>query len=54
MGANPIGASDAGQTLSIPLPAEGDAIELTLRTRVPEGVSGNGCLAVWGEPKLVR
>jgi len=51
---DPIAAGDPGQTLSIPLPSEGDAIELTLRTRVPEGLSGNGCLAVWGEPRLVK
>ena len=50
----PISVGDAAQTLEGMLPADGDAIELTLETRLPDGVSGTGCMAVWGEPKLVR
>ena len=52
--AGPIAAGAPGQTLDVTLPAEGDAIELTLETRLPDGVSGNGCLAVWGAPRLVK
>lgn len=49
-----LAAGDPGRTLEAALPADGDAIELTLQTRVPEGVSGDGCLAVWGEPRLLK
>lgn len=50
----PIAAGAPAQELEAALSAEGDAIELTLQMRVPEGSSGEGCLAIWGAPRLVR
>ena len=49
-----IAANAPGQTLDAPLPTKGDAIELTLETRLPEDAQGNGCLAVWTDPNLLR
>lgn len=48
----PIAAGEPGQELTATLPAEGDALTLTLATELPEGTDGAGCLAVWGEPTL--
>ncbi len=50
----PVAAGAPCVILDAPLPMEGDAIELTLETRLPEGASGAGALAVWGEPRLVK
>lgn len=50
----PVRAGDPARALEGALPAEGDAIELTLETRLPEGASGEGAMAVWGEPRLVK
>ncbi len=50
----PIAAGAPAQVLEAALPTEGDAIELTLQTGLPEDVSGNGCLAVWGAPRLLK
>ena len=50
----PITAGEPGRALEVILPAGGDAIELTLQTQLPEDVSGEGCLAVWGAPRLLK
>ena len=50
----PMAPGDAAQVIEAALPAEGDAIEIKLQTRLPEGASGDNCFTVWGSPRLVK